>query len=161
MRKAKQYIMVVAVGLALGVSAAIAQRSLSPATQPEPGSIASQLMLKRRLQKSLNGTLAVSLKNNQTYWANLTDQQRQEHRLELAAFLATSLDRQQALLQRYDTIAKLPAGRQLAYRKHAAWLKDVVESFSPSERQALGRLPAMQRAAKLLKRRDQLAGGAN
>ncbi len=156
-QKYNNLILVVAVGLALGVSAAIAQHSLSPATQPEPGSIASQLMLKRRLQKSFNGTLAISLKNNQTYWTNLTDQQRQEHRLELAAFLATSPDRQQALLQRYDTIAKLPTVRQLAYRKHAVWLKDVVESFSPSERQALGRLPARQRAVKLLKRRDQLA----
>ncbi len=123
---------------------------------PRWGSVARQLMLKRRLQKIATGTLASSLDHNRRRWESLSPDQREHYRRDALAFENKSVEDQQKLLKHYDKLLKLPADKREAYRHRAKWLKVVAASFTSDQRRQLMTLPPDRRAAKLLERKAQL-----
>ncbi|MFW6066439.1 MAG: hypothetical protein ACOC9S_06420, partial [Planctomycetota bacterium] len=65
-------------------------------------------------------------------------------------------DKQRELIEHYDEFIKMSAERRQAYRQRERWLKVVVASFTPRERDELRNMPADERARRLITRRDKL-----
>jgi hypothetical protein len=121
--------------------------------------MARQLMLKYRLAGKLgdgNGTLQASLNHNRQEWESLSPDQRDHYRQEALAFMDKSEAEQEALLKKYESLIKMDAQKQQAYRERAKWLKVVVDSFTPQERENLQKMSADERAKILLDRKAQL-----
>ena len=158
MRKAVAIILVLS--LAAG---AVAGPTGKP--RPEPpaaarrrlGSIAGQLDVRLRLIRALGGSsLAAAIRHNEQVWEDLTPEQRGRHRKQALAFLEKDKKEQTKLLDRYKKLLQLSPEKQKAYQERARWLKVVVASFTPAERETLRNLAPKQRARRLLQRKGEL-----
>jgi len=148
--------------LAWAVSAGVAlcdpadDGGASVLTQPPRGSLAAQLRLKLSLQMAGGTSLAASLDHNRQEWKTLSPDQREEFRREVLTFLKKDPKDQDRLLRNYDNFLSLDRQKREAYRHRAAWVKAVVETFTPAEREQLRKMPSMARARMLMTRRDEL-----
>lgn len=125
--------------------------------RPPAGSIAAQLRLKQILLAEQQGTtLATTLRHNRRQWESLSPEQRDHYRRVAVAFLRENPEKQRELIERYDRFIKMSAERRQAYRQREQWLKVVVASFTPRQRDELRNMPAEQRARQLIARRDEL-----
>ncbi|MCE5328507.1 MAG: DUF3106 domain-containing protein [Planctomycetaceae bacterium] len=148
----KNFLALVAAGaILISAGAAVADDA-----KPAAGSIARQLLLKRRLEKIAAGTLSASLEHNRRQWDQLSPEQRDQMRRTALAFENANPAEQKRLLERYEQLSRLTPQKQQAYRERAKWLEVVVASFTPQERAQLRDLPADQRAKMLLDRKAQL-----
>ncbi len=145
--------------LALAAAAVIfvsAGAAIADDAKPAAGSVARQLLLKRRLEKIAAGTLATSLEHNRRQWDQLSPEQRDQMRRTALAFEKANPAEQKRLLERYEQLSRMTPEKQQAYRERAKWLDVVVASFTPEERSQLKDMPAEQRAKTLLDRKAQL-----
>jgi len=126
------------------------------ASKPPKGSLARQLLLKYRLEKIADGTLAASLDHNRSEWEHSPPELRRRYRDEALAFMKSDPTRQKELLERYEKFTAMPAEKRTEYRLMAQWVKAVVATLSPAERQKLLEMPPDDRAAFLRDRRDEL-----
>ncbi|MFP3936938.1 MAG: DUF3106 domain-containing protein [Phycisphaerae bacterium] len=149
-------LLIVFVGLGLA-SRLCAQGDSDALRRPPAGSIAAQLRLKQKLLAEQQGTtLAATLRHNRRQWESLSPEQRDHYRRVAVAFLRENPDKQRELIEHYDEFIKMSAERRQAYRQRERWLKVVVASFTPRERDELRNMPADERARRLITRRDKL-----
>ncbi len=124
--------------------------------KPPFGSIARQKLLKFRLRMRSIGSLVASLDHNRDAWKSLSPDQREQYRRKAYAFLKKNPAQQEKMLLDYEKFIKLSVGERKAYRRRAAWLKVVVQTFSRPERRKLREMSPEDRARKLIERRDKL-----
>jgi TRAP-type C4-dicarboxylate transport system substrate-binding protein len=157
MRNVTRTILAVAVAGTLLAGVARAQDDSDALRRPPTGSIAAQLRLKQKLLAAQSGTtLAATLQHNRRQWESLSPEQRDRIRQVAVAFLQQNPDRQLELIEQYDRFIRMSAERQRAYRQRERWLKAVVASFTPQERDQLRNLASDERARRLIARRDEL-----
>ena len=156
MRSAVRTIPAVIAGLFLTAAAADARDPGPSPHRPPRGSLARQRLLKQRLQRITPGSLAVALRHSRHAWERLTPDQRSSFRRRFLAFRRKSPAQQEKLLLHYEKLFQMTAQRRRAYRERARWLKVVVRSFPPEQREALKRLTPDARARKLLDRKALL-----
>lgn len=156
-------ILIMALAAAMPAGAALAQTADPPdgadadaLTRPPYGSLARQLALKLQLQMAGGASLAASLDHNRQEWRMLSADQREQYRRNVLAFLDKAAADQESLLRNYSALQSLPKDKQEAYRRRAEWLKVVVASFSPQEREDLRQMTPTERARQLMARRDEL-----
>ncbi len=125
-------------------------------TRPPRGSLAAQLMLKLRLQMAGGGSLAAALDHNHQEWKTLTPDQREQFRDAVRAYHRKDPKAQQEFLERYGTFLSLEKEKREAYRLRARWVKAVVATFTPEQRDKLRKMSSMARAKALIARRDEL-----
>ena len=155
MQKFVRNILIAAITTCLAT--AVVQAADNPSPKPPKGSMARQLMLKYRLAGKLtDGTLQASISHNRQEWESLSPDQRDHYRQEALAFMDKSPEEQEALLKKYESLIKMDAQKQQAYRERARWLKVVVDSFTPQERENLQKISPDERAKILLDRKAQL-----
>jgi len=134
-----------------------ADKSAAPSRDAPLGSIARQLDLKLRTTRaSEDESLAQSIQHNRQQWAGLSPEQRDQYRRKGLAFLQARPEEQDRLLEHYGKLTKLPAEKRKEYRDRAQWLKVVVGSFTPQERQELQTAAPKERAGKLLQRKEEM-----
>ncbi len=120
------------------------------------GSVARQLMLKRRLDRIAEGRLALALNHNRSQWQSLTPDERQEYRRAVLAYQHQDPEKQRQLLEHYEKLIKMSAQRRKAYRQRAKWLEVVVNSLSDRQREDLKHMSPRDRAKFLLQRKKEL-----
>lgn len=121
-----------------------------------PGSKAYQVRLKLALQKHMAGSLVAELKRNVQVYTALNPQQRSDLREKVYMFKQLEPDRQVDILEAAQEFLNLTAEQRNIYRQRQAWLRRVVSSLSPDEREALRRLTPAERSKRLLELRDKL-----
>jgi hypothetical protein len=126
-------------------------------TRPPRGSLAAQLRLKLSLQMSGGTSLAASMNHNRLDWQMLSPEQRERFRGMAVAFLDKDPKQQEKLLKRYSEFLSLDKQKRDEYRARAEWVRAVVATFTPQERQKLAGMSSMDRAMALIARRDELA----
>lgn len=124
--------------------------------KPPRGSLARRLRLKMKLRKIAGGNLSESLRHNRLQWQNLSPDQRGRYRRSFLAFLKKNPDRQDELLEHFEKLFKMSDQRRQAYRQRAKWLRIVIKSFTPDQREQMRKLTPDQRAKKLLARKALL-----
>jgi len=139
-------IAVLAAGALLATSA--------PAKDPEMGSRTRQLLLKKALG---SGSLADELSRNRRRWEAMTPEQRRALRDRFLAFVGKDPARQADLIRAFEAFQKLTPQQQEQYRRRAVWLKKVVASLTPEQREALKKLTPDERARKLLELKAALS----
>lgn len=87
-------------------------------------------------------------------WNRLSPAQQQAVRQRAKAFLEMTAEQQQALLAEYDQADALTDSP--ARQQQARWMKRIIESFTPPERQALLEMTPAERAEAFLRQRDKL-----
>ena len=117
---------------------------------------ARQLQLKLKLMEAGDSQLMAARLSNGLEWDKLTPDQREKIREEVLAFMSKSEVEQEKLLKHYQRLIRLDNDQREAYLRRAAWLRVVVESFTPQEREAMEALSPQERAAKLLERKETL-----
>jgi len=142
-------LMVLAVA-ALAVSPAGAQSNTGVVTK------AQQLRTKMQLLAINDEQSMVARMNSGLEWNKLSPDQQEKIREEVLAFMSKSEAEQEKLLMHYQRLIQLGNQQREAYLTRAAWLRVVVESFTPAQRQALESLPPQDRAKQLLDRKTQL-----
>jgi len=140
---------------ALFLTAAAADaRDPAPAPRRPPrGSLARQRLLQQRLRRITPGSLAKALRHSRNAWERLTPDERSSFRRRVLAFHRKSPAEQEKLIRHYENLFQMTAERRRAYRRRARWLKVVVRSFTPEQREALKQMPPDARARKLLDRK--------
>jgi hypothetical protein len=125
-----------------------------------PGSKARQLLLKQALKKQLEGTLVSELNRNKQVYTSLklNPQQLRDLREKVYMFKQLDPDRQVDILEAAEEFLSLTPEQRKTYRESEAWLRKVVASLTPQQREALKRLTPEQRAKRLLELRDKLLG---
>ncbi|MEN6504395.1 MAG: DUF3106 domain-containing protein [Planctomycetaceae bacterium] len=141
---------------AAGIIFLTAQAASADDPKPAAGSIARQLLLKRRLEKIAAGTLSASLEHNRRQWEQLSPEQRDQMRRTALAFESANPAEQKRLLERYEQLSRMTPQKQQAYRERARWLQVVVASFTAEQRAQMRDMPADQRAKMLLDRKAEL-----
>lgn len=155
MQKLARNIVIVVITTCVAACVGQAADNLSP--KPPKGSMARQLMLKYRLAGKLtDGNLQASINHNREEWNSLSPDQRDHYRQEALAFMDKSQAEQEALLKKYESLIKMDAQKLHAYRERARWLRVVVDSLTPKERENLQKLSPDERAKILLDRKAQL-----
>ena len=157
--KAHLHKLVVAFVAVAAMSTSVLADAEPTGTPPEAsrrGSIARQLMLKQRMEKMANGTLASSLEHNRKQWESLAPEQREHYRNEALAFLKANPAQQQKLVEHYEKFARVSAEKRRKYRETARWVKAVVATLSDTERKELLEMSPMQRARFLRAQRLEL-----
>jgi len=144
------HILIVALVAAAFVAPVVGQDRATKASQ------ARQLLLKNAINEKIEGTLAATLNKNQERWAAMTPEQRQQHRDRILAWYNQDPERQKDLIKAFEEFRKLSPTQQEAFRKRAVWLKKVVASLTPRQREALKRLPPAERAKRLLELKARL-----
>jgi hypothetical protein len=120
-------------------------------------SIARQLRIKRQLRAASQGSsLAEMVDHNRKSWEKLTPDQKSQFRQYAKAFLEKSPKEQARLLKHYEKLIKMTAEKRAAYRRRAVWLKKVVATLNDQQKQQLQQMTPQQRAAELIRLRDQL-----
>ncbi|MCL2701002.1 MAG: hypothetical protein FWE88_04845 [Phycisphaerae bacterium] len=117
---------------------------------------AQQLRIKMQLLTINDDQTMAARMNHGLEWDKLSPDQRETIRQEVLAFMSKSEAEQETLLTHYQRLIKLNNQQREAYLERAAWLRVVVESFTPAERGALESLQPEERAAKLLERKALL-----
>jgi len=125
-------------------------------TRPPRGSLADQLRLKLSLRLAGGVSLAASLDHNRQEWRMLSPDQRDEFRRGVLAFLQRDPEDQDKLLKSYNAFLSLDETKREAYRRRAQWVRAVVATFTPAEREELRRMSSMDRARMLVARRNRL-----
>ena len=120
-----------------------------------PGSRARQLLLKQALEKHLSGTLVAELDYNKKLWGSMSPEQLRDLREKYYAFLRLDDAKQEKLLKAAPEFERLTDRQRRLYGERAAWLKRVVSSLSPAEREELKNLTPAERAKRLLELRDE------
>ncbi|MGC9454848.1 MAG: DUF3106 domain-containing protein [Phycisphaerae bacterium] len=157
MRKVMVTILTAVLAGVMSAGTAAAQDGSDALRRPPAGSIAAQLRLKQKLLAEQEGTtLAATLRHNRRQWESLSPEQRDHYRRVAVAFLRENPDKQRELIEHYERFVRMSADRRQAYRQREQWLKVVVASFTPSERDELRNMPADERARRLVARRDEL-----
>lgn len=114
---------------------------------------------RERVEAVIGRSLSDSMTSAQTpqeRWAALSESQQAEARQYALAFLKLDPEQQQALIDRYaQAIAENPAA-QAAWQDNSRWLAEVLDSFSPAQREALRHLTPARRAEVFLQRRHEL-----
>jgi hypothetical protein len=112
-----------------------------------------------RIREITGGSLSESIgaaETTEQRWAALTGEQRDEARQQALAFLKLDPDQQQQLVDSYaQAVAADPAARA-AWQQRSRWLKAVLESFTPEQKQALRAMSPAQRAEAFIRRRAEL-----
>ena len=137
---------VLAAGVAVGASR----------QPPRPGSRARQLLLKQALEKRLSGTLVAELSHNKKVWGAMTPEQLRQLRERYYAFLRLDQDKQAELLRAMPEFERLTGAQREAYQQRAAWLKKVVGSLTPDQREELKAMTPSERAKRLLELKGRL-----
>ena len=161
MSKRTATILAVALAAAYPAASAIAEPGDGGAavqTRPPKGSLAAQLRLRLRLEMAGGASLAATLDHNRQEWKMLSADQRERFRHYVVAFLEGKRSDQDKLLKSYSTFLSLTKQKREAYRRRAKWVKAVVATFSPEQREQLKLMPSMDRARLLIARRDELVG---
>ena len=129
-----------------------------PAVVADKGVVTKAQQLRMRMQlMSLNDDQSMAARMNSGLdWSKLSPDQQEKIREEALAFMGKSEAEQAKLLAHYQRLMRLDAPRRDAYLARAAWLRVVVDSFTPAERQSLEALTPQDRAARLIERKDQL-----
>lgn len=136
------------------------EEDLTVPQRPPLGSKAAQLRLKFNMRREgrigEGGSLAAALDHNRHQWEMLSPDQRDEFRRKALAFMQKNPDEQEKLLDRYEKLIQMSAERQQAYRRRARWLKKVVATLTPAQRERIGKMAPRDRARVLLQIRDRL-----
>ena len=156
MRGAAWYIPTIIASLFLTAAAADAREAAPSPHRPPRGSLARQRLLKQRLRRITPGSLAEALRHSRHAWERLTPDQRNSFRRRVLAFRRKSPAEQAKLIGHYEKLFQMTTQRRQTYRERARWLKIVVRSFPPEQREALKRLTPDARARKLLERKALL-----
>ena len=135
---------------------AFGQDTTNPLGRPPVGSLARQRLLKIRLRAIAEGRLQVSLSHNRKEWELLAPDQREQYRRSFLAYLRKSPEEQARILKAYEKWIQADAAQQQAFRRRARWLKVVLKSFSPKQRDQLQRMPLKQRLERILQRKASL-----
>lgn len=138
------------------VAACITAPAFADGDKPPVGSVACQLLLKRRLEKISTGTLTASLNHNRNRWEQLSPDQRDKVRRDALAFEAKTAAEQEKMIERHDALSKMSPEKRKAYRRRAKWLSAVVAGFTDDERKQLKAMTPDQRAKRLLERKAEL-----
>ncbi len=115
--------------------------------------------LRARIEAEIGTSLRESIGHEQTArqrWAELTRQQQDHARQQALAFLKRDPDEQQRLIDSYaQAVAEDPAA-QAAWQHRSHWLQEVLESFTPKQRDALRQMSPARRAQTFIQRRKEL-----
>ncbi len=125
-----------------------------------PGSRARQLLLKQALEKHLSGTLVAELNHNKEQWASMSPERMRKLREIYLAFLRMDDDKQVRLLEAAPDFERLSERQRELYRERAAWLKKVIASLTPEQREQLRNMPPAERAKRLLELKEALTTSA-
>jgi hypothetical protein len=158
MRKAAAVILVAVLAAAWPAAAQTGAVDATVLTRAPKGTMAAQLRLRLRLEMAGGASLAASLDHNRQEWKMLSPDQRERFRQYVVAFHNEELPEQDKLLKSYSAYLLLTKQKREAYRRRAQWVKAVVATFTPQQREQLRKMPSMQRAKTLIRRRDELVG---
>jgi hypothetical protein len=125
-------------------------------TRPPRGSLAAQLQLKLSLEMVGGGSLAASLDHNRQEWKMLSPDQRERFRRYAVAFLEKSPEEQQKLRKSFWALLSLAKVKREAYGRRDRWVRAVVATFTPEQREELRKMSSAERARALVARRDEL-----
>ena len=149
-------------GLALAAgdrqAAAQAARKLDPANVP--GTVTRQLLLRQALDKHVDGTLVAELNRNREIWQKLTPEQRRHLRDQWLATINEDPARLAQRIKNEDEFNKLNEQHRQMYLERAVWLKKVVDSLSPEQREEIRQMTPEQRARRLLDLKARLGDAA-
>lgn len=156
MRGLVRNILTAAIIVASFVSAATAEGE-ETLRKPPMGSLARQLLLKHNLEAVNSGKLAGNISHNRAEWENLSPEERDKYRNQVLRFIAQSSSEDiEKIIKYHDRLLNMSLERQEAYRQREKWLKVVVASFTPQERENLQKLSPDERAKILLERKAEL-----
>ena len=160
MRRTGLFILVALTAWTLSARLAWAQPSgedeTSVLTQPPRGSLAAQLRLKLSLQMAGGSSLVAIMDHNRQEWKLLSPDEREHFRSSAVAFLEKDPKAQDKVLSDYSTYLSLNQKKREAFRQRAEWVKAVVATFTPEERDELQKMSSADRARVLIERRDEL-----
>ena len=125
--------------------------------RPPLGSRSQQLALKQALEKHLSGTLVAELNYNKEAWGQMTPEQLRDLRERYYAFLRLDEDKKAELIRAMPEFDRLTEDQKRAYHERAAWLKKVVKSLTPAQREVLRKMTPAERAKRLLELKRKLA----
>jgi DNA-directed RNA polymerase subunit F len=115
--------------------------------------------LRERIEAEIGSSLRESIGHEKTAkqrWAELTGQQQDRARQHALAFLKLDPDEQQRLIDSYaQAVAEDPSARA-AWQQRSHWLQEVLESFTPEQRDALRQMTPARRAETFIERRREL-----
>jgi len=117
---------------------------------------AQQMRMRMQLLAINDDQTMAARMNNGLEWSKLSPDQQEKIREEALAFMSKSEAEQEKLLTHYQRLIRLGNAQREAYLARAAWLRVVVGSYTPDERQSLESLPPQERAARLIERKEQL-----
>ena len=120
------------------------------------GSKARQLLLKQALEKHLSGTLVAELNRNKRDYRALSPEQRRALRQRVYAILKMDPQRQAKIIDAGREFLNLSDQQKKEYQQRLVWLKKVVASLSPEQREALKRMTPAERAKRLLELKVKL-----
>ncbi len=124
--------------------------------KPPMGSLARQLLLKHRLDAVNSGKLAGNISHNREKWETLPPEERGRLLDRVEHFVAQEPDAEEKIIEYHKRLLNMSLERQEAYRQREKWLKVVVASFTPQERENLQKLTPDERAKILLARKAEL-----
>jgi hypothetical protein len=152
------HILIVAAAAAILLSASRSVRAAGP-REPgaAPGSKTRQLMLRQALDKEVSGTLVAELNRSKKLWKAMGPERLRQLRERYYAFLRLDDQQQAALIDAAPEFDKLSESQKKLYRERAAWLKEVVRSLTPAERDELKKMTPTERARRLLELKARLA----
>jgi hypothetical protein len=117
---------------------------------------AQQLRLRMQVRAITDDQTMAARLSSGLEWSRLSPDQQEKIREEVLAFMGKSEAEQDKLLTHYERLIRLGAAQREAYLARAAWLRVVVDSYTPAERKAMESLPPQERAARLIERKEQL-----
>jgi hypothetical protein len=130
----------------------------SPASQTSTGQTVSmehQLLVKRRILMGHESLMAVMQSNRQN-WDRYSPEQRRLLRARAYAFRQADAAQQDQVLDALGHFNTLSEDQKSRYRQRAAWLTAVISQLPAETRNELIKLPADQRARKLLELKQEL-----
>ncbi len=128
------------------------------AAKDPAASRARQLLLKQALDKHTPESLAATLSRNRKTLGELTPEQLRELRRRYYAFLKQDPARQVELIKAAEEFLKLSDRQKEEYRRRQEWLRKVVSSLTPKQRDQLKKLTPGERAQRLLELKAKLVG---
>ena len=118
-------------------------------------SVDRQQLLRRKLLVGSDSLLA-QLRRNAEAWEKATPEQRQLLRQQAVALRDASPREWQRIMDAWKQFVQMPDQQQEEYRRRAAWLAQVMANITSEQKRQLLQLPTEQRAAELIRLRDEL-----